>query len=112
LIELRSDKGLTEEIRPGVQRFLHCAFCGSRWGVANLECPSCGSRKRGDAKYLFTTDEPELRIDFCNDCQRYLKVIDGDKIGGPVHVGLELLTAAHLDILAQEKDLLPLEIGS
>ena len=110
LTELRSDKGSAEEIKPAARRFMHCSFCGSRWGVPGLQCPACGSTKKGDAKYLFTADEPELRIDFCNSCQRYIKVIDGDKISGPVYVGLELLTTAHLDVLARERDLLPLEV--
>ena len=110
LAELRSERGTEEGLKPGAQRFMHCPFCATRWGVPGLRCPACGSTKKGDAKYLFTADEPELRIDFCQSCQRYVKVIDGDKISGPVHIGLELLTTAHLDVLAQEKNLSPLEV--
>jgi formate dehydrogenase maturation protein FdhE len=92
------------------RRFMHCPVCGSRWAVPSLACPACGSTKSGDAKYYFTSDEPELRIDFCRSCQHYVKAIDGDKISGRVHVGLELLTATHLDMIAQEKKLSPLEV--
>ena len=110
LAEIRAEQNGTENIKPASRRWMHCPFCGSRWGVPPLECPACGSRKSGDAKYLFTADEPELRIDFCNSCQHYVKVIDGGKISGRVHVGLELLAAAHLDVLAGEKKLSPLEV--
>ena len=75
-----------------------------------MECPACGSTKSGDAKYLFTADEPELRIDFCESCHHYVKVIDRDKVSGPIHVGLELLAATHLDMMAKEKNLSPLEV--
>ena len=98
-----------ENLSPASVRRLHCSFCGTRWAFPALECLSCGSVKSGDAKYLFTQDEPELRIDFCKSCHRYLKVVDGAKVSGPIHVGLELLTTAHLDDLAQGKNLSPLE---
>ncbi len=105
-------KGQTgqEGITAAPRRFMHCSFCASRWAVPALKCPACGSTKDGDAKYLFTSDEPELRIDFCKSCHRYIKVIDGDRISGRVYVGLELLTAAHLDVIAQGKNLSPLEV--
>jgi formate dehydrogenase maturation protein FdhE len=75
-----------------------------------LKCPACDSERSGDAKYYYTPDEPELRIDFCKKCHHYVKAVDGDKIAGPLHVGLELLTTVHLDDIAQEKDLKPLEV--
>ena len=89
---------------------MHCPFCGARWAVPGLTCPGCGSTKAGDAKYLFTADEPELRIDFCESCRQYIKLVNGDKLPGPVHVALELLTTAHLDVLAREKNLSPLDM--
>ncbi len=110
LAETRTSGVGGENISPPTRRFMHCGFCGSCWAVPSLKCPSCESMKSGDAKYLFTPDEPEWRIDFCDGCHHYMKVINGDKVSGPVHVGLELLTAAHLDVLAQEKDLAPLEL--
>jgi FdhE protein len=108
--ELRKErKSAAENLNQPSVRRLHCAFCGTRWAFSALECPSCGSVKSGDAKYLFTPNEPELRIDFCESCHHYVKVVDGTKVSGPIHVGLELLTTAHLDDLARDKNLLPLE---
>ena len=99
-----------EGITAAYQRLMHCPFCGSSWPVPTLDCPNCGSTKERDAKYFFTADEPEWRIDFCKGCQRYVKVIDGEKVSGPIHLGLELLTATHLDVIAQAKSLKPLEV--
>jgi FdhE protein len=109
LSETRGEKPTSAEIKPAMKRFLHCPFCGTQWPFSPLECPACGSTKSGDAKYLFTREEPELRVDFCKHCRRYLKAVDGEKISGAIHVGLELLTTAHLDALAQDKQLSPLE---
>jgi len=110
LVETRRTQCGTDGLTAAYQRLMHCPFCGSRWAIPTLECPACGSTKEGDAKYFFTADEPEWRIDFCKSCGHYVKVIDGDKISGPIHVGLELLTASHLDVLAREKNLSPLEV--
>ena len=110
LAETRKDQGTADGIAAAGRRLMHCPFCGWRWAVPALKCPACDSTKPGDAKYLVTNKEPELRIDFCKSCNHYVKVVDGDKISGKVHVGLELLTTAHLDAIAQEKNLIPLEV--
>jgi FdhE protein len=110
LAESRTEAGASDLLKGAARRFMHCAFCGCRWPVPGLTCPACSSTKAGSAKYLFTDDEPELRVDFCESCRNYIKVIDGDKVSGPIHVGLELLTTTHLDMLARDKNLSPLEV--
>jgi formate dehydrogenase maturation protein FdhE len=110
LAETRKTPCGTDGLTAAYQRLMHCSFCGSFWAVPTLECPACGSTKEGDAKYFFTADEPEWRIDFCKSCDHYVKVIDGDKISRPIHVGLELVTAAHLDVIARGNNLSPLEV--
>ena len=112
LAETRSEAGAGDCVASAARRLMHCPFCGAQWTVPAMECPACGSTKSGDAKYLFTADEPELRIDFCRSCHHYVKVIDRDKISGPIHVGLELLAATHLDMMAKEKNLSPLEVSA
>jgi FdhE protein len=109
LVENRKGRAAGEGLTAGPRRFMHCPFCAARWVVPSLECPACGSKKPGDAKYLYSPDEPDLRIDFCKSCRHYIKVVDGDKISGSIHVGLELLAAAHLDVIAQDKELSPVE---
>ena len=109
LADIRAERNGRDGDSPVTRRLMHCPFCGSSWPVPTLDCPNCGSTKEGDAKYFFTADEPEWRIDFCKTCQHYVKVIDGEKVSGPIHVGLELLTATHLDVIAQAKSLRPLE---
>lgn len=105
LAETRAARDGRDGLKPAARRWMHCPFCTSRSIVPSLSCPFCGSTAEGDARYLFTKDEPELRIDFCRSCRHYVKTVDGDRVGGAVHVGLELLTSSHLDVLAGEKNL-------
>ncbi len=112
LVELRKEAGGPESSSSVPRRYAHCSFCGSRWTVPSVKCLGCGSTKAGDAKYFFTPDEPDLRIEFCKSCHRYIKVVDGGKMSGRIHVGLELLTASHLDVIARDKKLSPLEVSA
>jgi formate dehydrogenase maturation protein FdhE len=110
LAEVATADGGGGVVRSGRQRFMHCPFCGTRWLVPVMQCPTCCSTTPGDAKYLFTDEEPELRIDFCESCNHYIKVVDTDKTAGRLHIGLELLASVHLDTIAQDKSLRPLEV--
>jgi FdhE protein len=112
LVETKTGKPADGGLTGAAHRYMRCGFCGSRWTVPTMQCPACESTKAGDAKYLFTSEEPELRIEFCKGCRHYIKAVDADKIAGPVHVGLEMLTSAHLDMIAQEKNLTPLETSA
>jgi FdhE protein len=112
LAEIGSAPSTLEGVSAASRRLMHCSFCGSRWPVPAMKCPACDSAQPGDAKYYFTAKEPELRIEFCNNCKHYVKVVNADKINGRLHLGLELLTTAHLDAIAQEKHLRPLEACS
>lgn len=112
LVEIRAARSGDEGIAAATRRLMHCPFCGSRWAIAALRCPACDSTRAGDAKYYYTDQEPELRIDFCKSCKHYVKVVNADRITGRVHVGLELLTTTHLDTIAQDKNLEPLELCS
>ena len=107
LVETHTDQN-AGSVGTASRRYMHCPFCASRWIVPTLNCPACDSAKEGDAKYYFTPEEPELRIDFCNKCKHYVKVVDADKTTGLIHVGLELLTSTHLDAIAHDKKLTPL----
>ena len=53
------------------RRYAHCAFCSSRWILPSVKCLFCGSTKAGDAKYFFTSDEPDL----------LQRVVSGEHVG-------------------------------
>ncbi|UCG17379.1 MAG: formate dehydrogenase accessory protein FdhE [Phycisphaerales bacterium] len=112
LAEIRTERSGAEGLTASPRRVMHCPFCGTGWAVPALKCPACDSTRSGDAKYYYTANEPELRIDFCRSCKHYVKVIDAGKIQGRLHIGLELLTTAHLDAIAQNKSLTPLEVSA
>lgn len=100
----RQDEG--DKIAP--ERKLNCGFCGTAWIGPSMACLACDSVRAGDARYFFWREEPGLRIDYCNSCKSYLRVVDGARIAGPLHVGLEALCTTHLDTIASREGLVPL----
>jgi len=111
LVELRKEAGGGEGTSSVTRRCAHCSFCASRWIVPPVQCIACGSLEAGHSKYYFNSAEPELRIDFCGKCRRYIKVVDTGRIAGRIHVGLELLASSHLDAIARERRLSPLKVS-
>jgi len=84
------------------KRFLLCSFCGYRWSIERLICPSCGNMDPQSLGYFHTEGEEFCRIDTCEKCRHYIKTFDLRKMETP-DVLLEDLATLHLDLLASRK---------
>jgi len=86
---------------PGRMRFLFCGCCLARWRFKRTGCPFCDS----DDHRLLTVaieGEDELRIDYCEACNGYLKTYVGE---GSEGVFLADWTSVHLDVIARDRGL-------
>ncbi|MBI4842234.1 MAG: formate dehydrogenase accessory protein FdhE [candidate division NC10 bacterium] len=94
LAELRGDPG---------RRYLRCALCEGAWRVPRLRCPFCATTDHTRLRYLRIEEEPEMRLDLCDACRRYLKtrIAPGGE-AEPDPFGRDLATL-HLDALAWER---------
>ncbi len=58
------------------ERHLRCGLCGADWRIARLSCPHCGNEDHRSLRVLFQENDPKRpRIDACDKCMTYLKVI-------------------------------------
>ncbi|MDO8785205.1 MAG: formate dehydrogenase accessory protein FdhE, partial [Syntrophales bacterium] len=83
------------------QHYLFCHQCGFKWSFTPIRCPFCG-----DAGYLayFTVDgEERYRLDVCNMCKRYIKMVDFRDSSSQVNLDVEDIATLHLDIIAYEE---------
>lgn len=84
-------------------RRLRCGVCGASWGYARLACAFCSTHNYRQLGYLAVEGEEEkYRLQTCNDCHSYLKVI---VTYDPLPVDLlavEDLATQHLDLIAGE----------
>lgn len=89
----------------GGKRFLSCMLCGLRFPVDPFLCIFCGNRDPYTLKSLVPDDHPALRVDYCEKCRHYTKVIIEQRLKERIPIGLEDLLTYSLDLVAGSADL-------
>ena len=80
-----------------------CSFCGHLWKLPRLGCPFCGTDKQKDLRYFFGEGDGLYRVQVCEECKGYLKVVDTRKGGDPKALAVDDMLTAHLDLLAEKE---------
>ena len=88
------------------KRYLTCMLCGAEYLVDLFFCPYCENNDPYTLKFLALDEKPELRIDYCEKCKHYVKVIDENKLKAPIPKGLEDILTLGLDNIAKESGLI------
>jgi FdhE protein len=83
-------------------RYLHCGFCGWAWSVRRLACPFCENTDHKRLQTLIVENYPQVKLEVCEICRRYLKLVDSKEFIGLVPE-VEVLTTPHLDLAAMER---------
>ncbi|PIP06644.1 MAG: formate dehydrogenase accessory protein FdhE [Syntrophobacteraceae bacterium CG23_combo_of_CG06-09_8_20_14_all_50_8] len=92
--EIKGDKG---------RRFLFCNQCGFEWKYSRIKCPFCGNEEQQTLAYFTVEEEERYRVDVCNVCKRYVKMVDFRDSGGKANLDVEDIATLHLDMLAAEE---------
>ncbi|MGB9659744.1 MAG: formate dehydrogenase accessory protein FdhE [Nitrososphaerales archaeon] len=83
------------------KRYLLCSLCGAEYLADLFLCVNCGNTDPLTLKFLAPEGYPEFRVDFCEKCKHYLKVIDEEKLRRPIPKGLEDVITIDLDFMAK-----------
>ncbi len=84
------------------RRFLTCSLCHTEWAFDRLRCPFCEYAEPSKVRYFTADDDKTHRVECCDHCRHYLKVVDERAAGHPTNLSVEDIITAHLDILARE----------
>ncbi len=85
-------------------KHLRCGQCGADWPFRRLECTYCGNEDHNTLGYLYSENQREkMRVEVCDKCHGYLKVIAAFAPTSPDLLPVEDLTTLHLDYIAQER---------
>ncbi|MDD5289423.1 MAG: formate dehydrogenase accessory protein FdhE [Dehalococcoidales bacterium] len=87
-------------------RFLICNRCDTEWLFQRLQCPYCENSDQSKLSY-FTDDKGLYRLYVCEQCRRYLKVLDQRQTEGEVLLPLERFLTLDIDRQAQERSYQP-----
>jgi FdhE protein len=89
------------------QRWLKCSFCSHEWRFARLVCPFCESDDHANLLVHYIAGREEERVEACNGCHRYVLSIDLRQRPDRSVLDVAAIGLVHLDVIAQQKGLLP-----
>jgi FdhE protein len=84
------------------KRHLHCELCGEEWPHPRLNCPFCRALEHKSLGYFHSEQEEGFRVDFCRNCNRYIKTVDKRIVEDAAPMEVEYLATIHLDLLASK----------
>jgi FdhE protein len=87
------------------RKLLYCQLCGTEWRYLRIKCPYCCSEQQKHMRFLQVENSP-YRLDFCDQCKRYIKTFDERKGGtgrGGFLPSVEDLATMYLDFLAERE---------
>jgi FdhE protein len=87
----------------GDQRLLFCNQCGLEWSYDRIKCPFCGNEEQKTLAYFTVEGEERYRVDVCNVCKRYVKMVDSTDAVKKANLDVEDIATLHLDMLAAEE---------
>ena len=85
------------------RRYLFCHQCGYKWHFRRIKCPFCSNEEQHSLAYFSVEGEERYRVDVCNKCRRYIKIVDLPKTGEEANLDVEDIATLHLDMLAYEE---------
>jgi len=91
------------QIRGEDGRFLFCNQCGIEWHFLRIKCPFCGNEEQQSLAYFTVEGDAQYRVDVCNECKRYIKIVDFRESKREANLDVEDIATLHLDILANEE---------
>ena len=92
--EIRDDEGT---------RYLYCNQCGFEWDYRRIKCPFCGNEEQQTLAYFTIEEDSRYRVDVCNECKRYIKIVDFRDTKEKANMDVEDIATLHLDMLANDE---------
>ncbi len=85
-------------------RDLECWHCGHIWMIQRLQCPYCGEKEQHKMGFFEAEEIPGCRINFCKNCNGYVKIFDFREVEGfkPVLMLYHLATLIMDDLAVKE----------
>lgn len=84
----------------GRGRMQYCAACGAQWYFERIRCGVCGTQNQTNLHYFNLEGDDAHRIQSCDKCGQYQRVVFQDEIPGALCMEVEDVVMAKLDRIA------------
>lgn len=85
------------------QKFLFCPRCETEWKQKRVACVHCGDDRQDKLFYIQIKEDDVAKIEVCETCSNYLKIVDVAKMIEEKSAALLDLETIHFDFVAQEE---------
>jgi formate dehydrogenase maturation protein FdhE len=85
------------------ERVMWCHLCDTEWTFSDKICPFCGNSELKSIKHIFPPVNCPHRIDACDKCGYFIKIIDEQLISKPPQFVIENLRTKKLETIATHK---------
>ena len=85
------------------KKILICSACNTQWPFLRMGCCHCETQEQKKVSYFIVGEDHRYRVEVCDMCKTYLKVIDQRHVDNEISFDTENLKTMHLDIIAQKK---------
>ncbi len=80
-----------------------CSVCEFTWALPRFVCPYCENKDQQKFRYFFSEEEKGFRLEVCEACNHYLKIIDLREWAVEPFPVVDDLVTTHLDLWAKNK---------
>lgn len=88
----------------GQTKHLRCGQCGADWEFQRLKCGYCRNEDHRTLNYLYAEGwSREIRVEVCEKCKGYLKVIAAFTPTPPELIAVEDFATLHMDYIAESR---------
>jgi FdhE protein len=94
----------------GAKRMLACALCGGEWTFDRILCPACLESDAARLPHFQSDRHPQVRIEACETCRRYLKTLDLSEDARPIPE-VDDLVSISMDLWATDQGYSRIEPG-
>jgi formate dehydrogenase maturation protein FdhE len=84
-------------------KHLRCGQCGADWPFPILQCLQCGNEDHSSKSHFYMDGHNTGRVEACDVCHSYLKVITAFTPTKPELLVVEDLVSLHLDFIARQR---------
>ncbi|MEH7180747.1 formate dehydrogenase accessory protein FdhE [Neobacillus vireti] len=85
------------------KKVMTCPRCLAHWNAKRIECAHCGNDDHKTIQFLSIEGDASSRIQVCEKCTGYIKVIDTRQYLSKPSAAMLDLNSIHLDFVAQEQ---------
>ncbi len=85
------------------EKIIWCHLCDTEWTFSDKVCPFCENEDLKSIKHIFPPVSSPYRIDACDKCRYFLKIIDAQLISKPPQFVIENLRTKDLETIALSK---------